>query len=74
MGETPLPGRRGLTPLPGKCVLAFSSRHIDQLYPQVGKATLSLLTRLGHEVAVPTKPLCCGQPMSNSGYANLGAG
>lgn len=52
----------------------FIPCYIDQLYPQVGKATLSLLTRLGHEVEVPTKPLCCGQPMSNSGYANLGAG
>lgn len=52
----------------------FIPCYIDQLYPQVGRATLSLLTRLGHEVAVPSKPSCCGQPMSNSGYANLGAG
>ena len=52
----------------------FIPCYIDQLYPQVGRATLSLLTRLGHEVVVPSKPSCCGQPMSNSGYANLGAG
>jgi len=52
----------------------FIPCYIDQLYPTVGKATLSLLARLGHQVEVPAVPLCCGQPMSNSGYANLGSG
>lgn len=52
----------------------FIPCYIDQLYPQVGKATLALLESLGHDVAVPERPACCGQPMSNSGYANLSAG
>lgn len=52
----------------------FIPCYIDQLYPQVGKATLALLTGLGHEVIVPERPACCGQPMSNSGYASLSSG
>lgn len=52
----------------------FIPCYIDQLYPQVGKATWKLLTELGYQVAVPERPSCCGQPMANSGYAHLGAG
>ncbi len=52
----------------------FIPCYIDQLYPQVGRATLSLLQGLGHEVVVPSSPSCCGQPMSNSGYAHLSEG
>lgn len=52
----------------------FIPCYIDQLYPQVGKATWSLLSALGHELIVPRSPSCCGQPMSNSGYASLGEG
>jgi len=52
----------------------FIPCYIDQLYPQVGRATFSLLTGLGHHVEVPERPSCCGQPMSNSGYAKVGAG
>ena len=50
----------------------FIPCYIDQLYPQVGKATVSILTRLGYDLAVPAGQTCCGQPMSNSGYACLG--
>jgi L-lactate dehydrogenase complex protein LldE len=52
----------------------FIPCYIDQLYPQVGRATLSLLERLGYEVDIPSKPACCGQPMSNSGYGQLSEG
>ena len=52
----------------------FIPCYIDQLYPQVGRATHSLLCQLGHEVVVPARPACCGQPMSNSGYASLSEG
>ncbi len=52
----------------------FIPCYIDQLYPQVGRAALSLLRGLGHRVEVPGRPLCCGQQMSNSGYGALGAG
>jgi L-lactate dehydrogenase complex protein LldE len=50
----------------------FIPCYIDQLYPQVGRATLRLLEQLGHEVVVPSRPACCGQPMANSGFAHLG--
>lgn len=52
----------------------FIPCYIDQLYPQVGQATYTLLTRLGYRVEVPEKPACCGQPMSNSGFSKLGTG
>lgn len=52
----------------------FIPCYVDQLYPQVARATLSLLEKLGHEVVVPSGPACCGQPMSNSGYAHLSEG
>ena len=40
----------------------------DALYPQVGKATVALLERLGHEVAFPQAQTCCGQMHVNTGY------
>lgn len=49
----------------------FIPCYIDQFYPQVGQATLSLLTKLGCEVVFPTDQTCCGQPMANSGFAAL---
>ena len=52
----------------------FIPCYIDQLYPQVGKATWSLLSKIGHDLIIPRSPSCCGQPMSNSGYARLGEG
>ena len=43
----------------------------DVLRPNVGKATVRLLRRLGHEVDFPKAQTCCGQPMYNSGLADL---
>jgi len=40
----------------------------DALYPEVGKATVRLLRRLGVEVDFPAEQTCCGQPMVNTGY------
>jgi L-lactate dehydrogenase complex protein LldE len=40
----------------------------DALYPDVGKATVSLLERLGHEVVFPKGQTCCGQMHVNTGY------
>jgi L-lactate dehydrogenase complex protein LldE len=40
----------------------------DALYPDVGKATVTLLERLGHEVVFPTDQTCCGQMHVNTGY------
>ena len=40
----------------------------DALFPDVGKATVGLLERLGHEVVFPAGQTCCGQMHINTGY------
>jgi L-lactate dehydrogenase complex protein LldE len=40
----------------------------DTLFPDVGKATVTLLERLGHEVDFPEAQTCCGQMHVNTGY------
>lgn len=52
-------------------VALFIPCYVDQFYPQVGIATLELLTKLGIEVTYPLQQTCCGQPMANSGFAHL---
>lgn len=46
----------------------FIPCYINQLYPQVGVATLRVLEKLGVDVNYPSGQTCCGQPMANSGY------
>ena len=46
----------------------FIPCYINQLYPQVGIATLELLEKLGVHVYYPESQTCCGQPLGNSGY------
>jgi L-lactate dehydrogenase complex protein LldE len=41
---------------------------VDGLFPEVGKATVRLLERLGHRVEVPLGQTCCGQMHVNTGY------
>jgi L-lactate dehydrogenase complex protein LldE len=45
----------------------FIPCYVDQLYPDVGMATLELLERFGCEVDYPSEQTCCGQPMANTG-------
>ncbi|WP_370476365.1 (Fe-S)-binding protein [Tamlana flava] len=52
----------------------FIPCYINQLYPQVGKATLELLEKLNVEVVYPSGQTCCGQPMANSGYESESVG
>jgi L-lactate dehydrogenase complex protein LldE len=40
----------------------------DALFPDVGKATVRVLERLGQEVEFPTGQTCCGQMHVNTGY------
>ena len=40
----------------------------DALFPDTGKAVVTLLRRLGVEVEFPVAQTCCGQPMVNTGY------
>lgn len=50
----------------------FIPCYIDQFYPNVAIATLSLLEKLGHNVGYPLDQTCCGQPMANAGFENAG--
>jgi len=45
----------------------FVPCYIDQLYPDVGLATVELLERHGCMVEFPPEQTCCGQPMANTG-------
>jgi L-lactate dehydrogenase complex protein LldE len=55
-------------------VALFVPCYIDQFYPNVGIAALQLLEKLGCDVSFPLQQTCCGQPMANSGFANLSKG
>jgi L-lactate dehydrogenase complex protein LldE len=48
-------------------VALFVPCYIDQLYPQVGWATLEVLQAHGATVRVPPDQVCCGQPWINTG-------
>ncbi len=50
-------------------VALFATCLVDGLFPQVGRATVAVLERLGHEVAFPQQQTCCGQMHVNTGYA-----
>ena len=49
-------------------VALFITCLADTLYPEVGKATVTVLERLGVEVVFPPEQTCCGQMHANSGY------
>jgi len=49
-------------------VALFVTCLADTLFPQVGIATVTVLERLGIEVAFPAEQTCCGQMHGNSGY------
>jgi L-lactate dehydrogenase complex protein LldE len=40
----------------------------DSLFPETGKAVVTVLERLGHRVEFPMAQSCCGQMHLNSGY------
>jgi Fe-S oxidoreductase len=40
----------------------------DALFPDTGRAVVTLLRRLGVDVDFPAEQTCCGQPMVNTGY------
>jgi L-lactate dehydrogenase complex protein LldE len=43
----------------------------DVIRPSAGRAVVGVLRRLGHTIDFPEVQTCCGQPMFNSGYAEL---
>jgi L-lactate dehydrogenase complex protein LldE len=58
----------GTIEIVGSKVAVFSTCLVDGLFPKVGKATVRLLRRLGHDVDVPRRQTCCGQMHLNTGY------
>jgi L-lactate dehydrogenase complex protein LldE len=40
----------------------------DAMFPEVGRATVTILERLGHTVKFPAEQSCCGQMHVNTGY------
>jgi L-lactate dehydrogenase complex protein LldE len=49
-------------------VALFATCLVDALFAHAGRATVALLERLGHEIALPGGQTCCGQMHINSGY------
>jgi L-lactate dehydrogenase complex protein LldE len=49
-------------------VSLFVTCLVDQIFPQVGEATVELLRRVGVEVDFPEEQTCCGQPAFNDGF------
>jgi L-lactate dehydrogenase complex protein LldE len=49
-------------------VTLFIPCFVDALYPSAGISMVEILERLGHEVRIPEKIVCCGQPPFNAGY------
>jgi L-lactate dehydrogenase complex protein LldE len=49
-------------------VALFLTCFNDAMYPATGKAIVTLLERLGHEVEFPRTQTCCGQMHVNTGY------
>ncbi|HEV2887012.1 MAG TPA: (Fe-S)-binding protein [Jatrophihabitans sp.] len=49
-------------------VALFATCLVDGLFPDVARATVRLLRRLGHEVVFPQQQSCCGQMHLNTGY------
>jgi L-lactate dehydrogenase complex protein LldE len=43
----------------------------DNIRPGAGQAVVRILRRLGHSIDFPQAQTCCGQPMFNSGFADL---
>jgi L-lactate dehydrogenase complex protein LldE len=49
-------------------VALFITCYNDALFPEVGRACVRLLRRLGHDVEFPSGQTCCGQMHFNTGY------
>ena len=49
-------------------VQLFVTCLVNSLYPNVGKATVTLLERAGYDVEFPVDQTCCGQPAFNGGF------
>jgi L-lactate dehydrogenase complex protein LldE len=53
-------------------VALFLACFNDTFFPSTGRAVVTLLERLGHQVEFPLEQTCCGQMHGNSGYEREG--
>jgi L-lactate dehydrogenase complex protein LldE len=53
-----------------KKLTLFIPCFVDQLAPQVALDMVTVLRRLGYELAYPQEQTCCGQPAFNAGFWN----
>jgi L-lactate dehydrogenase complex protein LldE len=49
-------------------IALFATCLADTLFPDVARATVTVLERLGHQVDFPVSQTCCGQMHVNTGY------
>lgn len=54
--------------MPEGTVQLFVTCLVDGFFPEVGRATVTVLERLGLTVEFPIDQTCCGQPAFNAGY------
>jgi L-lactate dehydrogenase complex protein LldE len=55
-----------------KRVALFIPCFVDQMSPQIGLDTVTVLRRVGYQVEYPEDQTCCGQPGFNTGQWNAG--
>ncbi len=65
MAET---SQTGAEYVAGERVALFLPCYCDVLFPDVGRAMVTLFARLGIALDYPVEQTCCGQPAYNSGY------
>ncbi|PMS26867.1 FAD-binding and (Fe-S)-binding domain-containing protein [Paraburkholderia rhynchosiae] len=65
-------GRRGMSSSvaasePSRKLILWVDTFNDHFSPEIAKAALDVLTRIGYEVVLPRKRLCCGRPLYDYG-------
>jgi L-lactate dehydrogenase complex protein LldE len=65
-----LMGRASEAGQPPRRVSLFVPCYVDQLFPQVARAMVTVLDRLGVRCDFDRRQTCCGQPAFNSGYVD----
>jgi len=51
-----------------KTITLFIPCLVDSMYPEVGRAMVTLLEKIGATLVYPSEQTCCGQPAFNSGF------
>lgn len=58
----------------GPPVLLWADTFNNHFHPQVAKAAVDVLERLGYQVQIPPQTLCCGRPLYDHGFLNQAKG